>query len=386
MANEYRAKEYTGGAPQTALAGDITVGATAFDVADGTGYPTGAVNPFVIAVDYGEATEEKMLVTRSVDAITVVERGYDNSTAQVHSAGATVRHVLDAYSIEQANALANTTTTRGDLIVRGVTNDDRLAVGDAGDVLTSDGTDPAWQPNYPVQALVIQDFMGVTVPDGYIGLEGQTVTDFETLYPVAWANLPAAMKSGSDAVMPDTRERMSMGLSATGDIGDTGGSADAIVVSHSHSNGTLATDTEAAHSHADTFSTAAAGTHDHDDGSLITALNGGHSHTAGVGDSYLKRLDNTSGASGSMAFSASTSEHEMVVSWSSLTDAVNSHSHTVSGTVASDGSHAHTVTGSVSDGGAHSHDVTGSTSSAGSSGTDANLPPYIMFRKILKVH
>ncbi len=35
-------------------------------------------------------------------------------------------------------------TTRGDLIVRGATNNDRLAVGTSAQVLTSDGTDPVW--------------------------------------------------------------------------------------------------------------------------------------------------------------------------------------------------------------------------------------------------
>jgi hypothetical protein len=39
---------------------------------------------------------------------------------------------------------ATVTTTRGDLIARGASADQRLAVGAAGKILTSDGTDPAW--------------------------------------------------------------------------------------------------------------------------------------------------------------------------------------------------------------------------------------------------
>jgi len=45
---------------------------------------------------------------------------------------------------EPATAASSPTTTRGDLIVRGASADQRLAVGASGRVLRSDGTDPAW--------------------------------------------------------------------------------------------------------------------------------------------------------------------------------------------------------------------------------------------------
>jgi hypothetical protein len=49
-------------------------------------------------------------------------------------------------------------TNRGDLITRDASNDIRLGVGAAGRVLTSDGTDPSWQP--PVRGLFLVDLNG----------------------------------------------------------------------------------------------------------------------------------------------------------------------------------------------------------------------------------
>lgn len=54
------------------------------------------------------------------------------------------------------------TTTRGDIVVRGASANQRLAVGASGTVLRSDGTDPAWTTIYSVK-----DY--VNAPDAAIG-------------------------------------------------------------------------------------------------------------------------------------------------------------------------------------------------------------------------
>lgn len=46
--------------------------------------------------------------------------------------------------VPSGGGASSPTTTRGDLIVRGASADQRLAVGASGRVLRSDGTDPAW--------------------------------------------------------------------------------------------------------------------------------------------------------------------------------------------------------------------------------------------------
>ena len=92
----YRRKQFVGGAPATSLAAGLTDVATTFDVDDATGYPD-ATNPFVLVIDPGLATEEKVLVEgRTTVTMSTVTRGYDDTTAQAHSSGAVVQHVLDA--------------------------------------------------------------------------------------------------------------------------------------------------------------------------------------------------------------------------------------------------------------------------------------------------
>lgn len=103
MANEYILKEYTGGAVATTLATTITNVSTSIVLTTGATFPNGATAPFVIVLDPGTATEEKVLCTsRSVNTLTVLNRGYDGTSAQAHTAGAVVQHVLDAYSIQHA--------------------------------------------------------------------------------------------------------------------------------------------------------------------------------------------------------------------------------------------------------------------------------------------
>lgn len=140
MANEYIRKDFAGGAAATSLGSSINNTALSFAVADGSSYPTGPT-PFVIVVDRGLATEEKMLVgSRTTNTFTITERGYDGSSAQSHSSGAIVEHCLDAHTIYQANRLANLQTTKGDLIGYSGTTTNRVAAGANDTVLVADST------------------------------------------------------------------------------------------------------------------------------------------------------------------------------------------------------------------------------------------------------
>lgn len=145
MANEYIQKDYLGGVAATTLTTAVSGSALSLVVASGTTYPDGTNGPFVVVLDRGTGTEEKAICSsRSGNTITVLQRGYDGTTGQPHSIGATVEHCLDAYSVKQANTLANIQTARGDLIVRNASgNPARLAVGAAGTVLKG-GTDPSY--------------------------------------------------------------------------------------------------------------------------------------------------------------------------------------------------------------------------------------------------
>lgn len=91
-------KEYAGAAPRTTLASGINNTDLSITLASGTGYPAGTY-PFVVVIDRGLATEEKVLCTSRSGATLTVDaagRGYDSTTAQSHASGAYVEHILDA--------------------------------------------------------------------------------------------------------------------------------------------------------------------------------------------------------------------------------------------------------------------------------------------------
>ena len=142
---------------------------------------------------------------------------------------------------------------------------------------------------------------------------------------IIWSGSAAAIPTGwvlcnGSNSTPDLRDKFVVGAGSTYAVGATGGSANAIVVSHDH---TLS----------------ASGT---------TATNGSHQHTINsTGGAPIRINLNDDGR-----FTGDTG--------------------TDCGTTATAGSHDHTVT------------VTGTTASSGSSGTGANLPPYYALCYIMK--
>lgn len=122
-AGTYERKEFKGGAASTTLAAGINASATTLTLASGTNWPDGSGGPFVIAIDIGEPTEEKLLCSnRTGTTVTVTTRGYDDTTGVSHNIGASVAHVLDASTVDQANRYVNLQTAKGTLVVHNGTN------------------------------------------------------------------------------------------------------------------------------------------------------------------------------------------------------------------------------------------------------------------------
>ena len=97
-------REITGNVVSTGLSANMAFGATTFTVLNGTSFPTGATAPFVVVIDRGLSTEEKMLITsRSANTFTVQTRAYDGTLAYAHNTSAAVDHVLDATTIQDMN-------------------------------------------------------------------------------------------------------------------------------------------------------------------------------------------------------------------------------------------------------------------------------------------
>ena len=97
-------REFLGSVVETTTTGSLTSVATSIPLTDGSTFPTGSSHPFVVVIDRGNASEEKVLITsRSSNTLTVSERGYDGTTATTHTSGANVDHVLDAETVQDMN-------------------------------------------------------------------------------------------------------------------------------------------------------------------------------------------------------------------------------------------------------------------------------------------
>lgn len=137
--HEYVRKTILGNVPARTLAVTIDNDDTSIVINDGTSWPTAANGPFVIAIGRGSAIEEKVLCSaRSGSTLTVMDRGYDGTSAQAHVSGVAVEHVLDAATIDQANRLANLLTAVGQLIGFNGTNPVAIAAATDGQILAGD--------------------------------------------------------------------------------------------------------------------------------------------------------------------------------------------------------------------------------------------------------
>lgn len=118
---DYSVRSYGGGAAPTTITQTITSVATNILLADtttwlevNTGSKLTTSGYIVIAIDYGLSTEEKVLCTGltgngTSQTITALLRGYDGTTAQSHSSGATVAVVASSAELAEANKAAAST-------------------------------------------------------------------------------------------------------------------------------------------------------------------------------------------------------------------------------------------------------------------------------------
>lgn len=143
----YDRRLFAGAAAQTTISGNITATSLTITIAAATGWPSGA-EEFYAVIDPGQATEEKILCTRSSTTLTcasTAKRGVDGTAAASHSNGATIYPCVTAADLDEANDLVSTLTSQGDLLTMDSGPDfKRLAVGASGTVLVSDGSDPSW--------------------------------------------------------------------------------------------------------------------------------------------------------------------------------------------------------------------------------------------------
>lgn len=183
-------------------------------------------------------------------------------------------------------------------------------------------------------------------------------------------------------------------LLAAGDVyqaGETGGSADAVVVAHTHTvSGTA--ENAGAHTHTITASSESAGAHTHTISGTAesagahthtitasTASAGGHTHTATTASAgaHTHSVSGTAASAGNhnhqtinhnnqgqiLGYGYEVSSYVSLLWDSGKMQNSGAHWHSVYGTAASNGAHTHTLT--TSSNGAHTHTVTASSASAG---------------------
>lgn len=187
---------------------------------------------------------------------------------------------------------------------------------------------------------VVKHYAGASAPAGWLACTGQAVS--RTTYAALFAAIGTTWGAGNGTTtfnLPPA-DRMLIGAGGLYAVGATGGSRDAIVVSHGH----IASTGGQSAGHFHSGATDAAGEH-------------AHSLT----------LNNTTGGGVS----------DPIAKWSAL----NSATATSTANTANAGNHSHsfTTTGASND---HTHAVT--VNETGSSGTNANLPPYAAMLLIIK--
>lgn len=351
-------KEFVGAAPRTTLAAGIDASTNPFDGADGTGYPTGATAPFVIVIDRGLATEEKLLISgRSANTFTPSVRGYDGTVAQPHAVGATIEHALDSITIAEANDHVNNTG-----------RDDHTQY------LTSARHD-ALVTGFHVPTGVIFPYGAAAAPTGYLNCNGAAVS--RTTYADLFAIIGTTWGVGDGSTtfnLPDLRGRVPAGAGAGGqltgitNVADNTGIEDLAITTanmpeHSHTAGTLVTANEAGHAHGiGSYTTSGGGGHSHTT-SGTAASAGGHTHS-------FNNIQITADSAGGYGLTVTSGfVNRVYVTGTPATNVsmntAGAHTHGVTGTTSFESNHTHNVTGTSGTAGGHSHSVTGSTANAG---------------------
>lgn len=99
---------YSSIAQDTTLSAQCLSGAGTMSVTATTGWPISY--PFTLALEYNTSNEELVDVTGVAGLVVSITRGVDSTTSITHGAGSTVRHVITARDIREANAHVNAST------------------------------------------------------------------------------------------------------------------------------------------------------------------------------------------------------------------------------------------------------------------------------------
>ena len=246
------------------------------------------------------------------------------------------------------------------LVQGGVTKQVTKAVVFDGPAMTGTPTAPTAAPGtnttqIATTAFVVQALTGLSAlyPVGSIYMNATnsnnpaTLLGFGTWVAFGAGRVPVGFDSGN--ALFDSAE-------------ETGGSANAIVVSHDHTYSATTGNQSADHGHS--FST------------TTGTESAGHTHSGTTDSAGLHRHQIGSVQNGGAFSSISQTQTTDGSSWPLGTEAgVHTHTFTTGGVSANHTHGVSGITGGVSAN--HNHSVSGTTAASGSSGTNANYQPYI---------
>lgn len=361
-------REFSGNAVPTTITGTIDNDDLAISIALATGWPTGATGPFIVTIDQGLASEEKIEVASRaglVLTVTATGRGHDGTAAVGHGASAPIEHTLAARDLREANThIADPTQddhTQYLDVTRHAGEDHAI---DTAELV--DGSVTAAKLEAAQQSLPGDFKWGIQAAShtGWLLCNGAAVAQvtYANLFAVMGGHIFGADPGGGNFLLPDLRKKMLMGKAAAGvgsTLGGSGGTADAAAVAHAH--------TVDPHSHGGVSGGQ----------SVDHAHNASHAHSGGVNsigdhdhDAALNQFVITN-AGGPYAVPSSNPAGQQV---------------TFTTETASAGGHDHEVTVDVnnfSTAGAsvgHTHTVAAEspgTNIIGATGVDQNLPPFM---------
>lgn len=241
--------------------------------------------------------------------------------------GGTTQHsVVTVDTTGRVTSIANATPSIANTQITGTFTYSQLGA-DVTTTLTPTGVIHMWPTN--------------TAPTGYLLCDGSAVS--KQTYNALYITLNNAFGSGDTTFnLPDFRNKFPIGVGTTAALGVTGGSADAILVSHTH--------TVANHSHTISGTTS----------SPSISLTGS---ITGISESFHYA------GSASGVFTKQTGY--TVTATPVQNDAGSG------GQVTMDATHTHTYSGSTSE-------ISQTISTQGSSPNNANLPPYLGIQFIIK--
>ena len=296
------------------LASGISSSATTITLTPGTGllFPTLSTGDYFPAtLIKSDGSREIVRVTaRSTDVLTVI-RAQEGTTALTFNANDRIELRLTAGTFTDPSGPAAASITSASTKTTPV-DADLFGYTDSSDVFKLKKF--SWAN---IKAALKSPVLNFVYPVGSIYINASSVDNPATLLGIGtWEEIGA----GRVLVGQNTSDTLFDAL------GETGGSKDAIVVSHTHTN---------------TLAVASAGAHTH-------GINDpGHSHSTPAG------------------YGSSGPQEQVSID---------------SGYQTNRGVSTSTTGISIQSGGAHTHSITGSIDSAGSSGTNANLPPYLVVK------